>query len=219
MQLKPATFIQFGFIALAAVAVFGFVRAAQNDNRRTTCSALCALTPAYAGKNRLAPDFELPDMDGKPVKLSSFRGKTVVVNFWTKTCKPCLEEMPALAELAKVARGRGDFAVLTVSTDKGPEDVRDTLSVVLQGGEIPFTVVFDPEADIVGGKYGTKLFPETWIIDPDGIIRARFDGARDWTDALAVDIAEMVSKPLGCPVEFALGRPKGKFAAVCNDDT
>jgi peroxiredoxin len=219
MQLKPASFVQLAFIAVAAVAVFGFVRAAQNDQRRTTCSALCALTPAYAGKNRLAPDFELPDMNGTPVKLSSFRGKTVVVNFWTKTCKPCLEEMPALAELAKVARGRGDFHVVTVSTDKGPDDVRDTLAVVLQGGEVPFPVLFDPESEIVGDKFGTKLFPETWIIDPDGIIRARFDGARDWTDALAVDIAEMVSRPLGCPVEFALGRPKGKFAGVCNDDT
>ena len=219
MQLKPASFIQIGFILVAAVAVFGFVRAAQNDQRRTTCSAMCALTPAYAGKNRMAPDFELQDLNGKPVKLSSSRGKTLVLNFWTKTCKPCLEEMPALAELAKVARGRGDFAVLTVSTDKGPDDVRDTLSVVLQGGEVPFTVLFDPESDVVGGKYGTKLFPETWIIDPQGIIRARFDGARDWTDALAVDIAEMVSRPLGCPVEFALGRPKGKFAGVCNDDT
>src|SRR5688500_14694240 len=97
MQLKPASFGPLASIAVAAVAVFGFVRAAQNDQRRTTCSALCALTPAYAGKNRLAPDFELPDMNGTPVKLSSFRGKTVVVNFWTKTCKPCLEEMPALA--------------------------------------------------------------------------------------------------------------------------
>jgi hypothetical protein len=97
--------------------------------------------------------------------------------------------------------------------------VRDTLAVVLQGGEVPFPVLFDPESEIVGDKFGTKLFPETWIIDPDGIIRARFDGARDWTDALAVDIAEMVSRPLGCPVEFALGRPKGKFAGVCNDDT
>jgi peroxiredoxin len=219
MQLKPASFIQLGFIAVAAVAVFGFVRAAQNDQRRTTCSALCALTPAYAGKNRLAPDFELPDMNGVPVKLSKYRGKTLVLNFWTKTCKPCLEEMPALAELAKVSKGRGDFAVLTVSTDKGPDDVRDTLAVVLQGGEVPFTVLFDPEAEVVGGKYGTKLFPETWIIDPQGVIRARFDGARDWTDALAIDIAEMVSRPLGCPVEFALGRPKGKFAGICSDDT
>jgi peroxiredoxin len=219
MDLKPKSLVQLGFIALAALSVFGFVRAAQNDQRRTTCSALCALSPAYAGKNRIAPDFELRDMDGKPVKLSSFRGKTVILNFWTKTCKPCLEEMPALAELAKVARQRKDFLVLTVSTDPGPDDVRDTLKVVLQGADPPFTVLFDPESDVVGGKYGTKLFPETWIIDPEGIIRARFDGARDWTDALALEIAEMVSRPLGCPVEFARGTPKGKFASVCSDDS
>jgi peroxiredoxin len=219
MDLKPKSLVQLGFIALAAVSVFGFVRAAQNDQRRNTCSALCALSPAYAGKNRIAPDFELRDMDGKPVKLSSYRGKTVILNFWTKTCKPCLEEMPALAELAKVARSRKDFVVLTVSTDPGPDDVRDTLKVVLQGADPPFTVLFDPESDVVGGKYGTKLFPETWIIDPEGIIRARFDGARDWTDALALEIAEMVSRPLGCPVEFARGTPKGKFASVCSDDS
>ena len=219
MDLKPANLVQLGFIAVAAVAVFGFVRAAQNDQRRTTCSALCALSPAYAGRDRLAPDFELPDMNGKPVRLSSFRGKTVIVNFWTKTCKPCLEEMPALAELAKVARGRKDFVVLTISTDQGPDDVRDTLKVVLQGAEPPFPVLFDPESEVVGGKYGTKLFPETWFIDPKGIIRARFDGARDWTDALAIEIAEMVGRPLGCPVEFARGNAKGKFASVCSDDS
>lgn len=219
MDLKPANLVQLGFIAVAAVAVFGFVRAAQNDQRRNSCSALCALSPAYAGKNRLAPDFELTDMEGRKVRLSSYRGKTVIVNFWTKTCKPCLEEMPALAELAKVARGRKDLVVLTVSTDAGPDDVRDTLKVVLQGADPPFPVLFDPESDIVGGKYGTKLFPETWFIDPKGVIRARFDGARDWTDALALEIAEMVSRPMGCPVEFARGTPKGKFASVCSDDS
>ena len=219
MNPKPKSLVQLAFIALAALAVFGFVRAAQNDQRRTTCSALCALSPAYAGKNRVAPDFELRDMEGKAVRLSSFRGKTVILNFWTKTCKPCLEEMPALAELAKVAKQHKDFLVLTVSTDPGPDDVRDTLKVVLQGADPPFPVLFDPESDVVGGKYGTKLFPETWIIDPNGIIRARFDGARDWTDALALEIAEMVSRPLGCPVEFARGNPKGKFASVCSDDS
>src|SRR5262245_50128995 len=109
MELKPATALQLGFIVLAAVAVFGFVRAAQNDQRRSSCSALCALSPAYAGRDRSAPDFELPDLDGRKVRLSSYRGKTVILNFWTRTCRPCLEEMPTIAELAKIARRRTDF--------------------------------------------------------------------------------------------------------------
>ena len=216
--MKVGFVSQIAFIVVAAAAVYGFVQAAQNDQRRTACTALCALGPAYAGRDRLAPDFELPDMNGNKVRLSSFRGKTVVLNFWTKTCRPCLDEMPAIADLAKVAAGRGDVVVVTVSTDAGPDDVRDTLQVAL-AGEPPFIVLFDPESDVVNGKYGPRLFPATWMIAPKGVIRARFGGARDWTDALAIDVADMVARPGGCPVEFAKGLPKGKFASICGDES
>lgn len=214
--MRVASIAQILFIALAAIAVYGFVQAAQNDHRRTTCTALCAFQPSYAGRDRLAPDFELADMSGKPVRLSSFRGKTVVLNFWTRTCQPCLEEMPSLAELAKIAKGRSDFVVLTVSTDEGPDDVRDTLKVAL-GSDVPFPVLFDVDSKIVNGRYGTRLFPETWIIDPKGVIRARFDGARNWSTSLAIEIAEMVQKPGGCPVEFYKSSPRGPFASACED--
>jgi peroxiredoxin len=216
--MKIGTIAQLAFIALAALAVFAFVRSAQNDQRHTSCTALCAFSPEYAGRNRRAPDFELPDMSGKPVKLSSYQGKTVFLNFWSKTCKPCLEEMPSLAELSKVARGRQDLVVVTVSTDEGPEDVRDTLKVLLNN-DIPFPVLFDPDGKVVRDLYGTRLYPETWIIDPKGIIRARFDGARNWSASLPVEIGEMVQKSSGCPVEFFKGAPRGPFAGICGDDS
>ncbi|WP_437482831.1 TlpA disulfide reductase family protein [Sorangium sp. So ce1014] len=216
--MKWTTIAQILFILVAAVAVYGFVHAAQNDQRSTGCKAMCALRPAYAGRDRLAPDFELPDMNGKPVRLSSFRGKTVFLNFWTKTCGPCLEEMPALAELGRIARSRNDIVLLTVSTDEGPDDVRDALKVALNG-DPPFPVLFDPESKVVLDKYGTQLFPETWIIDPNGIIRARFDGARDWSNSLAIDVGEMVSRWGGCPVEIFKGQPRGGFAGLCTDDS
>ena len=218
LALKTSTLVQLGFIAAAAVAVYGFMRAAQNDQRRASCTALCSLAPAYAGRDRSAPDFELPDMNRRPVKLSSFRGKTVYLNFWTKTCNPCLQEMPNIAELAKISKNRSDFVVITVSTDEGPDDVRDTLKVVLNE-DPPFPVLFDPESKIVNGKYGTRLFPETWIIDPKGIIRARFDGPRDWSDSLALEVGEMVSRPVGCPIDFLENTPRGKFAGICSDDS
>jgi peroxiredoxin len=215
--MRSGSVAQIAFIVLAALAVYGFVSAAQRDQRRTSCSALCAFSPAYAGRNRAAPDFELKDMVGNPVKLSMYRGKTVFLNFWTKTCGPCLEEMPTIAELAKIVKGRSDMVVLTVSTDQGPDDVRDTLKVAL-GGDPPFPVLFDPDSKIVLDRYGTHLFPETWIIDPKGIIRARFDGAKDWSTALVIEIGEMVQKPGGCPVEFFDSQPRGPFAGVCEDD-
>ncbi len=46
----------------------------------------------------------------------------------------------------------------------------------------------DPERTVVGGRFGTRLFPETWVIDPRGIIRARFDGARGWNEILAIAV-------------------------------
>lgn len=216
--MKLGTALQIIFIGVAAFAVYAFVRAAMNNERYSSCTALCSMNPDYAARDRSAPDFELPDLNGKMVKLSSYRGKTVFLNFWTKTCRPCLEEMPSLAELGKILQKRSDMALVAVSTDEGADDVRDTLKVVLNG-EPSFTVLFDPESKIVHDKFGTRLFPETWIIDPKGVIRARFDGARDWADASVLNIGEMVSHPSGCPVEFLRGAPRGKFADLCSDDS
>jgi len=223
-MLKTSTVVQLGFILAAAVAVFGFVTAAKNDQQRASCTALCGLGPAYAGRDRLAPDFELPDLEGKPVRLSSFRGKVVFLNFWTETCEPCKAEMPSLATLAKVAKGRKDMVVVTVTIDEDRQKVRDLLSVLLDG-ETPFPVLFDEDSQIVKGKFGTTLFPETWVIDKDGVIRARFDGGRDWSNASAIEIGEMVKKPksfpldFSCPVEFFGNMPRGKHAGLCADDS
>lgn len=223
-MLKTSTLIQLAFIVVSALVVFGFVSAAKTDQARSSCTALCALRPAYAGRDRRAPDFELPDLDGKMVRLSSFRGKVVFLNFWTETCGPCKEEMPSVAMLARVAKTRTDMVVLTVTIDEDRQKVRDLLGVLLNG-DIPFPVLFDQDSQIVGGKFGTKLYPETWVIDPQGIIRARFDGARDWSEPLAVEIGEMLKRPsgrlmdFGCPVDFALGQPRGSHAALCVDDS
>lgn len=217
--MRPATIAQIAFIVVASLAVFGFVQAAKNDRRREACTALCAMTPNYAGRNLTVPDFELPDMTGQLVKFSSFRGKTVFLNFWTKTCDPCIDEMPSIAELAKIAKTRNDFVVVTVSTDEGPDAVRDTLAVALGGEEVPFPVLFDPESEVVHDRFGTTLFPETWIVDPRGVIRARFDGARDWTNPIGVEVLEMAARRSGtCLVDFTAGQPSGPYAGICKDD-
>lgn len=217
--MKSAQLAQLLVVAAAAFGVYSFARTARDGEARRVCTSLCALAPNYAGRNRLAPDFELPSLTGEKVRLSSFRGKVVILNFWTKTCRPCLDEMPTLAELAKIAKTRDDFVVLTVSTDEGPEAVRDALQIALNNEEPPFPILFDPESEVVLGRYGTKLYPETWLIDPNGVIRARFDGPREWSDALALEIGEMVSRSGGCPVDFDKGMPKGPFAGICGDDS
>lgn len=215
--MKVGQLAQLAFIVVAAMTVYGFVTVARGAEARRACVPLCAMHPNYAGKNRTAPDFALKDLRGNEVRLSSLRGKTVILNFWTKTCRPCLEEMPSLADLARMLAPRKDVVVLAVSTDEGPDAVKDTLRALVRADEPPFQVLFDPEQKVVADAYGTHMFPETWIIDPRGVIRARFDGARDWSNTLVLDLIDSFERPAACGVEFRGGVASGPAAGACDD--
>jgi hypothetical protein len=125
--------------------------------------------------------------------------------------------MPSIADLAKALRAHPNVALVTITTDADANDARDTLKSVLGGGEPPFEVLIDSESSIVGDKYGTKLFPETWFIDQQGIIRARFDGGRSWASPLTIDLAESLNNPIQCQVSFEGGKPRGAMANLCGD--
>lgn len=213
-----AVIVQIAFVVVAALFVYGFVAVGKEAETRRVCSTPCFLHPDYMAADRRAPDFSLKDLHGATVTLDSLRGKVVVLNFWTKTCGPCLEEMPDLAELTKIIRDRPDVVVLAVSVDAGPEDVKDTLQTVLRA-EPPFRVAFDPDSDVVGGKYGTRLFPETWFIDKRGVIRARFDGARDWTNPLVVNFIDALRGGDYCNAKIDGKTLGGQAAAICSDMT
>jgi peroxiredoxin len=137
----------------------------------------------YFGNEYRAPDFTLPDRHGNPWKLSEHRGKVIVLNFWSITCPPCVEEMPTLEELSRFAQQWEDIEVVTVSTDSGWKEVRSVLSKNSQ-----LEVLFDPDKSVVKGKFGTRLYPETWIIDKRGVIRMRYDGMQDWSSPLAIEV-------------------------------
>ena len=202
---------QIAFVAAAALGVYLFVLSAKRDELRRLCTPMCSLRPNYANANRKAPDFKLPTLTGETRSLSDYRGKTVIMNFWTKTCRPCLEEMPALANLARVLEGYPDIELVTVTTDESAEDAKNTLSSVLNG-EPPFTTFVDAESAIVADTYGTKLYPETWYIDKNGVIRARLDGARDWMDPLHLELALSLAGPRTCPFTMERREPEGQTA-------
>ncbi|MBI4950392.1 MAG: TlpA family protein disulfide reductase [Myxococcales bacterium] len=215
MKKAAAFAAQILFIAVCAAGVFSFVRAAQSDQRASSCSALCEMHPAYAGRSLRAPDFELPELSGQLVRLSSMLDKPVVLNFWQKDCQECMIEMPELAAFTRQAKG---VHVITVSVDEDPQDIVDALKVSLQGQAAPFPVLLDPEMAVVKGLYGTTLFPETWLIDTAGVIRVRIDGRRTWSaDSIVDGVLEMMSRPGGCPVDMLRGQPVGAFAGLCGD--
>jgi peroxiredoxin len=207
---------QVAFVAVAALFVYGFVSVSKEGETRRLCSAPCYLHPDYLGADRRAPNFTLKDIHGATVSLESFRGRVVILNFWTKTCGPCLKEMPELSELTKMLHDRPDVVVLAVSIDDGPDDVKPTLQTILRE-EPPFDVLFDPDSNIVGSRYGTRLFPETWFIDKRGVIRARFDGAREWSGDLVVNFIDELRAGDYC--DARIDGPATGGSSVCNEVT
>ena len=214
--LAPVAHI--AFVIVAAVLVYSFVSVSKEGELRRRCAPLCFLKPNYAVFEKKAPSFILKDLHGHDVSLDSFRGKVVVLNFWTKTCGPCMEEMPDIADLARILKPKDDVVVLTISTDETAEDAQNTMKSVLKA-DPPFAVLMDPELKVVKEKYGTSLYPETWIIDKNGVIRARFDGAREWSNATVVQLVDQIRGGGFCPVNAKDGRFVGEGAKTCESIT
>lgn len=214
--MSPQKLAQLVFVAIASMFVYAFVATAKEGELRRSCSSLCALHPNYAAEERMAPDFELPTLSGKKLRLSALRGKTLVLNFWSKTCPPCLDEMPSLAELGHALREHPKVVLLTITTDESAEDAQNTLRSIL-ADDVPFEVLLDPDGKVVTELFGTKLYPETWIIDSRGVVRARVDGARDWSSRAVLDYLSSLDAPLACPITFHQAKPTGKYSGLCED--
>jgi len=139
--------------------------------------------PHYLGASLRAPDFTLPKQGGGEWKMSEQRGKVIVMNFWTVTCRPCIQEMPTIELLAEITEDWGDVEIVAVSTDRTWEEAE---TIIPRSSRI--TSLLDAERKVVTAQFGTNLFPETWIVDANGVVRFRYDGALDWSDPIALDL-------------------------------
>jgi peroxiredoxin len=124
-----------------------------------------------------APDFELPDLDGKTMRLSDFRGKVVFLNFWATWCKPCKEEMPSMEVLYKHFAGK-DFVIVAVSIDR--VTTKKDIPPFVKGLNLTFPIFVDSWGH-TDKRYKLMGVPETYIIDQQGILREKVIGPRDWT--------------------------------------
>ncbi len=155
--MKNLLFAGLALVALAATIVF----AGRYSSSR----------PQHIGA--AAADFTLKDSD-RSVTLSQFRGQVVVLNFWATWCPPCVEETPSLVSMQQRMRSRG-ITVVGVSIDEDG----DAYHRFLQAHAIDFITVRDP-AERISTMYGTFGWPETYIIDRQGIIRRKLIGPVDW---------------------------------------
>ncbi len=131
--------------------------------------------PALAKPFR-APDFMLPGEDGKTYRLSDYRGKVVVVNFWATWCPPCRFEMPSL-ERAWARLKDKNVVVLAIN-------VGESADVIFEfTGQYPMSFPLPMDLDgAVIKQYPVTGLPTTYVINPHGMVTHRAVGSRDWDD-------------------------------------
>lgn len=163
-----------GAIAVVAVQFFAATGEALERTRAAACRALKPDPIPASLVNVEAPDFELPDANGKMISLRSQRGHPVLLNFWATWCPPCTEEMPSLESLAAGLEG-SDIRTLAVTVDEGWTEVRNFF---VRGTRLG--VLLDASKE-VPKRYTTEKYPETFFIDSKGHIRHYFINKRDWS--------------------------------------
>ena len=155
-------------LIIVIVLVTVMIYAAVHNTRKTGYTAYAnpgERLPAGDVKGKNAPDFTLAKLDGQPVKLSDYRGKAVLLNFWATWCGPCKVEMPWFVDLQKQYGSQG-LQIIGVAMDDSGKDAIDKFAhqmgvnyVILQGKEA------------VGDAYGGVLgLPTTFFIDRNGKI-------------------------------------------------
>ena len=138
-----------------------------------------------------APDFTLPALTQGPLSLHDFGRQVVVLNFWATWCPPCVEETPGLEKFAEQMRHLG-VMVMGVSVDRDAE----ALQAFAAEQHLSFPILRDPD-QAVANRYGTFIFPETYIIDQDGRVAEKLIGPVDWQDPRIITFVRELARKTG----------------------
>ncbi|MGB9492336.1 MAG: TlpA disulfide reductase family protein [Terriglobales bacterium] len=152
----------FFVVALVAVMLFAGLRMSHQ-------SGAAAISPRNGQlMGAIAPDFELQALDGNNLKLSTLRGKAVLLNFWATYCEPCKVEMPWFVELQKEYGPHG-FQIVGVAMDDASTDDIDKFAKDMG---VNYPILLGKEA--VGMSYGgVNVLPTTFFLDRSGKVIAR----------------------------------------------
>jgi cytochrome c biogenesis protein CcmG/thiol:disulfide interchange protein DsbE len=162
--------------------------------------------PLVVGKE--APDFQLPDLNEKQLRLSDYRGKVVFLNFWATWCKPCREEMPSMEVLYKNFEKDG-LVILAVSIDR--VTTKKEIPPFVKGLNLTFPVLVDSWGQ-TDKRYKLMGVPETYIIDQQGVLREKVIGPRDWTRLDNLKVLTQLLKP----AEKAAHATPAQALPMCN---
>ncbi len=163
------------------------------------CALLVLLSGTALAANELKPhsgtaqDFAALDLQGKPVRFSTYRGKVVLLNFWATWCPPCRKEMPSMERLHRAYRSRGLVVLAVTAQDAAPLDEVKRFAVSLG---LTFPVWHDRDS-AAGRQYQVPGVPTSFLIAHDGQLAYRVLGEYDWDGREAHGAIELLLDEAG----------------------
>ena len=137
----------------------------------------------------MAPRFSLRNLKGNMEGLDDHLGKVIVVNFWATWCVPCVKEMPSFENLYRRYRSQG-LTLLAVSLDKGDSS---KVQEFADKHKLSFTILLDTKG-VAEKLYPSFSIPFTYVIDKQGRVVARVDGAKNWESSETFEAVEHLLK-------------------------
>jgi len=160
-----------GAVVLALLGVFAYaVASPQASSKLGVGGRVNTAGKLIRFEGRRASDFSLMTVDGRPLSLVAFRGKTVVINFWASWCGPCREEAPILQRFAERHAG-GEVVVIGIDVWDAEADAR---AFVNEFG-LTYPNALDRDG-VVSIEYGVSGVPETFVVGRDGRLLGKFTG-------------------------------------------
>jgi thiol-disulfide isomerase/thioredoxin len=171
------------FVQLSAFVAIAFMGATAGAAEPPKFAGMAGdFSPIEPPEQIASPNFQ--DKMGQPVNLDSFKGKVVVLNFWATWCPPCIAEMPALDKLQSELGGK-DFTVIAISTDR--DGIKKSAPFYRRAGIKNLALYNDKRGSLLDA-FGAKNLPITLVLDREGRVVGRIEGAANWdsTEAKAL---------------------------------
>jgi len=169
-RLKPVIF----FLIVGAIALMFVLRKPANK-----IVNVGDMAPEFTATDSKGNEvFVVKDENGKELKLSDYRGQIVFLNFWYTTCTPCIDEMPDMEIMNRVFKDR-KFKMLPISTDTNFEDVKK----FYQDHKLTTMAMYLDPGKRISSRYNVYKFPETYVIDGNGIVLKHYIGPMKWATA------------------------------------
>jgi peroxiredoxin len=169
-RLKPILF----FMVVAAAALLFVLR-----KPTSAMVNIGDVAPEFTAKNEHGKDvFVIKDQNGQPLKLSDYRGNVVFLNFWYTTCEPCRLEMPDMELMNRTFKDR-KFKMIPISVDTNFDDVKK----FYQDFKLTSMPMYLDPGKQIATRYNIYKFPETYVIDGNGVVLKHYIGGKTWSNA------------------------------------